>query len=77
MLAVEAPQKPRRRITILRSVIEQAGDVVVLATGRDRAELVRRCLEERGNADELPARLALRGTWVLDTAAAALASPER
>jgi 6-phosphogluconolactonase len=73
VLAVEAPHKPRRRITIGPLVIEEAREIIVLATGRERAELVRRVLSERGGADELPARLASRGTWVLDSSAAALA----
>jgi 6-phosphogluconolactonase len=73
VLAVEAPQKPRRRITLGPRVIGEARDLVVLATGRDRAELVRRALDEPGAVEELPARLALRGTWVIDSAAAALA----
>jgi len=71
---VEAPQKPRRRITLTPAAIESARELVVLATGRDRAAVVRGALREIGDASELPARLALRGTWLLDRAAAALLS---
>jgi 6-phosphogluconolactonase len=71
VVAVEAPQKPRRRVTLAPRAIREARDLVVLATGRERAEIVRRALEDPGPDGELPARLALRGTWVLDTAASA------
>jgi 6-phosphogluconolactonase len=72
---VEAPQKPRQRITLTARELEAAREPIVLATGRDRAVIVRRALREAGPVEELPARLALRGTWILDRAAASALEP--
>lgn len=72
VLAVETPQKPRHRITLGPRALEEARDVVVLALGRDRAAIARKALREPGDFHDLPARLALRGTWILDRTAAAL-----
>jgi 6-phosphogluconolactonase len=70
VVAVEAPSRPRRRITITPREIESARALIVLATGRERAPLVARALRERGDASELPARLAAHGVWIVDRAAA-------
>lgn len=70
VLVIEAPQKPRYRITLSAHELERTRSLVVLATGRDRAEIVRRVLQDPGPASELPARLALRGTWIVDRPAA-------
>lgn len=70
VLAIEAPQKPRHRITLTAHELDRARDLIVLATGRDRAGILRRVLHDSGPTDELPARLALRGTWIIDRAAA-------
>ena len=72
VVAIETEHKPRRRITLTPRALDEARELIVLAFGRDRAAVVRRALREPGDARELPARLALRGTWVLDRAAAAL-----
>jgi 6-phosphogluconolactonase len=72
VLAVESPQKPHQRITLAPRAIEEARDVVVLAIGRERAAIARKALCEDGAVHDLPARLVLRGTWILDRTAAAL-----
>jgi 6-phosphogluconolactonase len=69
-LAVETVQKPRHRITLTPVALRAARSLIVIASGRDRAEVIRRALREPGDARELPARIALSGTWILDRAAA-------
>ena len=75
VLAIEAPQKPRFRITLTARELERTRSLVVLATGRDRAEILHRVLQETGRASELTARIALRGTWILDRASASALPP--
>ena len=72
VLVVEAPegQDPRPRMTVSPDVIREARQIVVLVSGERKAEAVRRAMEEDGPAREVPARLALEGSWILDRAAA-------
>lgn len=67
---VESPNPPAHRVTITPPVIRSARATVVLAAGRRKARAVRRVLEEKGDLQACPARLARHGTWVLDRAAA-------
>ncbi|KRT77903.1 MAG: 6-phosphogluconolactonase, 6-phosphogluconolactonase [Armatimonadetes bacterium CSP1-3] len=74
--AATAPVPPQRRITVTPRLIEAAARVLVLVTGRDKAEAVRRALED-APTPAVPASL-LRGpgiTWFLDDAAASVLSP--
>ncbi len=69
--AATAPVPPQRRITFTPRLIEAAARVLVLVTGSDKAETVRRALEEPPSP-AVPASL-LRGpgvVWFLDDAAA-------
>jgi 6-phosphogluconolactonase len=59
------------RISITPPVIEAARDIVVLVAGPDKAAAVRAALGGPGAPEELPIRLALRGTWFLTADAAA------
>jgi 6-phosphogluconolactonase len=75
VVAVPAPThiEPRvPRITLTPAVLDVAGDLLVIATGRAKAGVIASIVE--GSADEraLPARRAVRpgATWVLDEAAA-------
>lgn len=64
----------QKRVTLLPAVLRNAGHVVFLVTGADKAGAVRAAIEEAENTDEYPAHL-LRGrevTWFLDEAAARL-----
>lgn len=65
-----APAQPRHRLTITPPVIRAARRIVVLASGAGKAQAVRRALAEPGEPARCPARLARRGTWVLDREAA-------
>lgn len=72
VVPAEAPDPPRRRLTLTRPVLERAGALVVLAAGAAKAEAVHRALEEPGPVVDCPARIARSGTWVLDAEAASL-----
>ena len=62
-----------QRITITPPVIEAAREIVVLVAGSEKAPAVRAALRGgAGTLEELPIRLALRGTWFLTADAAAL-----
>jgi len=68
-----SPEPPHWRLTITPPVIEDARSVIVLAAGEDKALAVARALREPFEPRRVPAQLALRGTWILDRAAAELA----
>lgn len=70
VVPVRAPRAPERRLTITPPVIAAARRVVVLAAGKDKARAVARALKAGATADEVPARLARDGVWLLDQAAA-------
>ncbi|MFM7299145.1 MAG: 6-phosphogluconolactonase [Planctomycetota bacterium] len=65
VIAVETAAKPHHRITVTPRVLEDSDELLVLATGRDRAAAVRAALDP-GSTALLPARCALRGTWFVD-----------
>ncbi len=72
VVSAVAPVAPRRRVTFTPALIDLARRVLVLVTGSDKTEAVRRALTEPPSA-EIPASL-LRGPqviWFLDAAAAA------
>jgi 6-phosphogluconolactonase len=60
------------RVTITPPVIEAAREVVVLAAGREKAQVIRAALGELGSPEALPIRLALSATWFLTADAAAV-----
>lgn len=65
VIAVETAAKPHHRITVTPPVLESSDELIVLATGRDRAAAVRAALDPSSPL-LLPARCALRGTWFVD-----------
>lgn len=74
---VRGPKPPVLRMTVTPPVLVEAGEIVVLATGTDKAEAVRRAVAGPWDPMICPAQLARRGTFVLDRAAAALLPPPR
>lgn len=64
-----SPKPPPDRLTITQPVLHAARKLLVIAWGSGKAEAVARALED-GPADEVPARLARDGTWIIDRAAA-------
>jgi 6-phosphogluconolactonase len=67
----DSPKPPARRLTLTPRALAEAGRVLVLATGAEKAEAVARALEGEGEAREVPARLVRGRDWYLDRAAAA------
>ncbi|MFI5214247.1 MAG: 6-phosphogluconolactonase [Gemmatimonadales bacterium] len=67
---VVAPKPPPVRLTITPPVIAAAREVAVLASGAEKADMVRRALEGPRAVREVPVQLAARGVWFLDPAAA-------
>ena len=66
VVPVISPKLPHERITITPPIIVKARSVFVLAAGAAKAEVLSRALNETGDISALPARLVLRGTWLLD-----------
>jgi 6-phosphogluconolactonase len=70
VVAVTRPTPQRPRLTITPRVIDAASNVIVLLSGADKAATVAKALEGPHVPDRLPIQLALRGTWLMDDAAA-------
>ena len=71
VLAIDdSPKPPPARITVTPPVIEAAHALLMLAAGADKADAVEQALAAEGDLRQCPARLARRGTWIIDTAAA-------
>jgi len=72
--ASESPSSVIARVTLTVPVLQAARQVIVLVTGADKAEAVRRAIEGTLDLEETPAQLlrSARGdvTWLLDRAAA-------
>lgn len=67
VVAVETGHKPRHRITLTPAGFARVKQIFVLATGRDRAVALKAALAEDGSAEKLPASVALRGIWFVDS----------
>lgn len=67
VVPVVSPKPPRGRLTITPGVIKQATTIYVLATGAEKARVLQRALDEPEDYINLPARLVLRGTWLMDS----------
>jgi len=72
VVPVMGPSVPFRRMTITPPVIDSAREVLVLVAGAGKAETLARVLGGPLDVRALPAQLALRGTWIVDAAAARL-----
>jgi 6-phosphogluconolactonase len=70
VLPVVATKPPPERLTITPPVIEAARKLAVIATGEDKAPMVKRALEGPFTPKAVPVQLALRGFWFLDQRAA-------
>jgi 6-phosphogluconolactonase len=66
----DSPKPPPRRLTITPRVIEEAREVLVLASGAEKAGAVAAALAEQGEVSRTPARLARGRTWLVDDDAA-------
>jgi 6-phosphogluconolactonase len=70
VVAVTRPSPERPRLTITPRVIDAASNLIVLLAGAHKAATVAKALEGPYVPDRLPIQLALRGTWLMDDAAA-------
>ncbi|MFL5675020.1 MAG: 6-phosphogluconolactonase [Chloroflexota bacterium] len=75
-LAIPAPThiEPHvERVTLNPAIVGAARDVLVVATGSDKAAAIGKAFAQAGDPKALPARVAVRegATWIIDEAAAA------
>jgi len=68
VMPVVGPKASHERLTITPPVISGAEKVFVLATGDVKAGVLAAALRDTDDIESLPVRLALRGTWLVDTA---------
>jgi len=69
VIAIEdSPKPPSKRITITKKVIKTAKNIVLMAEGEAKGEVLAKALLDPENINELPVRLTIgnRATWVLD-----------
>jgi 6-phosphogluconolactonase len=66
----DSPKPPPRRLTITPRVIEEAREVIVLATGAAKAKAVAAALRKEEDPARVPARLLREHAWYVDSAAA-------
>ena len=64
-----APKKPDARLTITPVVILSAIETIVMAAGTKKGKILAKALIDPKNIFELPVRLTIGTTWVLDQAA--------
>ncbi len=67
----DSPKPPGRRLTLTPRALLEAGKVLVLATGAEKAAAVARALDPATAPEECPAALVRGAEWLLDRAAAA------
>lgn len=68
VMPIFGPKAPHERLTITPPVISGAKRIFVLATGGVKARALAAALRDSDDIEDLPVRLALRGTWLVDTA---------
>ncbi|MFN0062180.1 MAG: 6-phosphogluconolactonase [Myxococcaceae bacterium] len=70
VVAVVGPKPPPHRLTLTPVALRAVRHTLVLASGNEKADAVRRALEDEGTIEETPGRLAREALWLLDTQAA-------
>lgn len=68
---LDSPKPPPRRLTLAPRALDEAREILVLATGAGKADAVARALDRAGPVSEVPARLVRERVWLLDAPAAA------
>jgi len=66
----DAPKPPSARITISPVVIRSAKKTIVMATGAKKGFVLAEALNNPKDISQLPVRLTVGATWVLDQSAA-------
>jgi 6-phosphogluconolactonase len=67
VIPITGPKPPLERLTITPQVITKARSVFVLAAGFAKSAMLCVSLNNKNDIAALPARLALGGTWLMDT----------
>lgn len=67
VVSVVGTKQPYERLTVTPPVITQANSIFVLASGLSKAQILESALQEKHDFVSMPARLALKATWLLDT----------
>ena len=67
---LDAPKPPPRRLTLTPRALDEAGEILVLVTGVEKAAAAARALEPGVTPREIPARLVRDRVWLLDRDAA-------
>jgi 6-phosphogluconolactonase len=70
VVVVTGPKPPNPRLSITAPVIQQAREVLVLASGAGKADAVAKALEGPLDPTAVPAQLARAGCWIVDREAA-------
>jgi len=65
-----SPINETRRITITKRVIDEAKEILVLASGSNKSDVVQKLYSKQYSFLDLPAILAKRGIWLIDESAA-------
>lgn len=71
VVQVISPYNGMKRITITRHVIEDASEIIVLAAGSKKSQVVKDLFSSDPCIKDYPAVLAKNGIWLLDESAAA------
>jgi 6-phosphogluconolactonase len=67
VVSVSAPKPPHERLTVTPPVLAQAENIFVLAIGVAKAAILQQAQLAPQEIANLPARLVLNSTWLLDT----------
>ena len=66
---MDAPKPPAERLTITPLVVRSAKKVIVMAAGSEKGKILSDALKSPLEVSELPVRLTIGSTWILDQAA--------
>ncbi|VAW71377.1 hypothetical protein MNBD_GAMMA12-1332 [hydrothermal vent metagenome] len=69
VLSVRGSKLPVERVTITPKVIEEAKNIIVMATGEEKGCVLAAALNNAEDTQELPVRLTIGSTWILDESA--------
>ena len=71
VVPIIGPKPPQNRLTITPRVINSAKSIFVFASGAEKGKILAKALDDHDNVNELPVRLTIGATWILDEAATA------
>jgi 6-phosphogluconolactonase len=66
VVSIIAPKPPQCRFTITPKVINSAKNIFVFASGAEKGGVLAKALDVPKNINELPVRLTIGTTWILD-----------